>query len=424
MLYFNGVYPQHYIAATTGGAINFAVSGTCNTMAAGTIGLFLTDQNGFIQGPVTSGTTQNVTLGMGSWHTVDYIGSMPSNYAGLQCPQFSKTIAWQNVTRFEKRIGQALQNQVVSIGWDQTTTGPTSTVGPVFYCATSYELKVEVLGDAALAAVNKQIYNNIQAWGGCCSTGCSSGCTSTAVDAAYIMLQWKDRINQNPVLNQFISPAVFISSDGTAVQVYDAYDNSLNSALPIYVPNTANPTSVIASLQISVAYVATVYGTCTFTPRDRFEYSPLWIHASLVSQSPDPCAWNTTINTSVPNMFTELQAPKPGIGLGDFIMREWITSNRYRQQPYDDSMNSVDVIRMREIENDQTNVVNRSTIYDQIILVFNAVGQSNSNPTSVKGRLQYMLCVDIPTGTNDFSLMNVITNSLTLVGSNVVLQTI
>lgn len=417
MLYFSGVFQQHYLSANP---LNLATSGTPDALGPGELGLYQTSTNGIVTTAISSGTTQNVTLAMGSWHTIDNLGP---NYKGLQVPQYSKAINWSRVTLFQYIKGHALQQQIVSIGWDQTTSGSTSTVGPVFYCQQDYELKVEVLGDAALAAVNKQIYNNIQAWGGCCGTSCTSGCTSTAVDAAYIMLQWKDRINQNPILNQFLLPQVFISSGSVKTEVFDAYDNSLNSSLPIYVPNTANPSSVIACLQLTVAYVATTFGICTFTPRDRFEYTPLWIHASLVSQSPDPCAWNTTINTSVPNMFTQIQAPQAMLAGGDFILREYITSLRYRQQQLPDSMDSVDVMRMREIENyTSLNDINRSTIYDQIVLVHSI--PRTSNPTAVHSNDQYMIIIDVVSGTVVTALTTIITNSLTLAGSNVVLETI
>jgi len=120
-------------------------------------------------------------------------------------------------------------------------------------------------------------------------------------------------------------------------------------------------------------------------------------------------------------MFTEIQSPKPGIGLGDFILREFITSNRYRQQPFNDSMNSVDVIRMREIEDDiNLTTVPRSTIYDQIILVFSVPRRGNY--TGVHDNDQYMICVDLPTGNNALSFLNTVSSSLTLVGSNVTLQ--
>lgn len=430
MLYFNGVFKQHYLGTvsgtfTSGSPILLATSGTVyNTstklpnLTAGQIGLYLTDNNGIISTAISSGTTKNVTLIMGSYHTVD---SVIPNYSALQVPQQSKTINWSRVSLFQYIKGHTLQNQIVSVGWDQTTSGATSTVGPVFYCGTSYTLKLEVLGDAAIAAYNKNIYNNLQAWGGCCNTDCSSGCTSTAVDAAYIMLQWSDRINQTPFLNQFVQPAVYISSGGTKVQVYSAYDNSLNSSLPIYTPNTANPTSVLASLQLTTAYAPTTFGDCTFTPRDRFEYTPLWCQVSLLTQDANPCAWNTTINTSVPNMFTQLQAPIASLGSGNFIRREYIQSQRYRQQPYADGIYA-DNLREREIENDTSNNVLTGSTYDQIVLVHNV--PRVYNPSAVHSNDCYMIIIDVLQGTDVTTLLNLISNSLSLVGSNVTLETI
>lgn len=415
--YFSGVYPQLYLGNGSNGIMALATSGTPNQLTPGMIGLYQTNQNGYVTSAISSGTTLNVTLAMGSWHT---ISSVMPNYIDLQQPQYSKTIQWSNVTMFQYIKGHVLQNEIVSIGWNQLTSGAAA-VGPVFYCATNYFLKVEVQGDAALATLNKNLYVNLQAWGGCCSTGCSSGCTSTAVDAAYIMLQWKDALNQNPLMTPYLSPAVFISSGVSEVQVYSAYDNSLNSALPIYVPNTASPTSVIAAFQLTVAYVGTNFNDCTFTPRDRFEYSPLWIQASLVTQNADPCAFNTTINTSVPNMFTILQQPQGSIGSGEFIKRAFIDSNRYRQQPFADGMD-VDILRMRSIEDDTSGNVNRSATYDIIVLEFHI--NRHDNPTAVHSNDQYQVVIPLPTGTNVTSFLNLITNSLTLAGSGVTLETI
>lgn len=421
MMYFDGVFQQHYLSTNP---LNMATSGTPNALTAGQLGLFLTNQYGEISSAISSGTTQNVTLAMGSWHTV---GTVSPNYMGLKVPQYSKAIQWNSVSLFQYIKGHALQQQIVSVGWDQTYSGATSSVGPVFYCQTDYTLKLEILGDAALAALNKNIYNNLQAWGGCCGSNCTSGCTSTAVDAAYIMLQWKDAINQNPLLSPFVTPNVFISSGGTKVQVYDAYDKSLNAALTVYTPNTSNPSSVIASLQLTVSYTPTdLYGSQgqgIFSTNDRYEYSPLWINASLVTQTPDACAVNTTINTSVPNMVTQLQAPLGAVGLGQAVLDKYIISQSYRQQFFHDSLTSVDQIRMRFIEN-YTAVTdfNLTGIYDQVVLVHSITRRSN--PTALHSNDRYMIIVDIPSGTNVTVLTNLITNSLALVGSSVTLDTI
>lgn len=427
MLFFNGVFKQHYLGTvagtfTSGSPLLLATSGTVYdtstllpNLSAGQLGLYLTDTNGIITTAISSGTTKNVTLAMGSWHTVDNV--IP-NYAGLQVPQYSKTINWNRVSLFQLIKGHVLQSQISSVGWNLSSG---SSVGPVFYCGTSYTLKLEVLGDAAVAAYNKNIYNNLQAWGGCCNTDCSSGCTSTAVDAAYILLQWSDRINQAPFLNQFVQPAVFISSGSTAVQVYSAYDVSKNSALTAYTPNTSDPTSVIAGMQLTTAYAPTTFGNCTFTPRDRFEYTPLWCQVSLLTQDANPCAWNTTINTSVPNMWTELQAPKSSLGSGNFVRREYILSQRYRQQPYADGIYA-DNLREREIEDDTSNNVVTTSTYDQLVLVHNV--PRVYNPSAVHSNDCYMIIIDMLQGTDASTLISLISDSLALVGSNVTLETI
>lgn len=431
--YFSYAYPQHYVANTTsgfttsGGTISLLASGNMGNLTRGQIGFFATDQYGQWSTVATSGSTGNVTLGYGSIHLKNNI--VP-NYQGLMAPFVSKTISWRNVTLFQYKKGHVLQNQIVSIGWDQTTSGATSAVGPLFYCGTNYTLKLEYLGDAVLAALNKEGYSNLQAWGGCCNSTCTSGCTGTAVDAAYIMLQWKDRVNQNPLLTPFLTPQVFISSGGVKTEVFDAYDNSLNSSLPVYIPNTANPASVVASFQVSVTYVGTTFGDATFSQFDRYEYTPIWLLASLMMEDGNPCAFTTTINTSVPNMFTDVTTAITGnpmgamINSGEAIARSFMLSNSYRQQKFLDSMN-VDILRMREIlDSQELNVVSRSGIYDQVILVFNAVGNSNTNPTGAHDRDNYQIVIDVLHGTDVTPLTNYITSCLTAVGSNVTLSTI
>ncbi len=415
--YFNRVYPQVYLANTLGGSINFTSSGTPANLTSGQIGLFLTNQNDYVAGSVlTSGTTSCATLAMGSWHT---IGSLLPNYQGLQAPQYSKKICWSNVTQYQLLKGHAITNEIVSFGWNLSSG---STAGPLFYCATQYYLKLEVQGDAALAYLDKNMYLMLQAFGGCCSTGCSSGCTSTAADAAYVMLQWKDMLNQNAYFNQFVQPAVFVSSGATAVQVYSAYDVTLNSALTAYVPNTSNPAGVVAGFQLTVAYAPTTFGTCTFTPRDRFEYSPLWVQASLVTQNADPCGVNTTINTSVPNMFTILQAAVGSMGSGNFIVRNFIRSNRYRQQPFADGMD-VDVLRMRTIEDDvAVPNINFNISYDVLLLQFFITRRDN--PTAVHDNDQYQIMIPVPSGTNVTPITSVINSCLSAVSSQVSLETI
>lgn len=434
MGYFSNIQDQHYPGNTTsgfttsGGTLLLASTGTPNSLTAGQIGFFTTNQYGEWTTATTVTGTSDVTLGYGSFHTITGIGP---NYFGLEDALMSKTIRWANVTNFEYKIGHPLQNQIVSFGWNPTVTSGAGAVGPQFYCGLDYTLYLGYTGDAVFAALNKEGYSHLQANGGCCPSTCTSGCTGTAVDAAYVLLQWKDRITQNPLILPFLTPHVFVLSGGVAVEVYDTYDNSLNSALPIYVPNTSNPASVVAGLQINVGYTGALPFQYTWDPFDRYEYSPIWVTGSLIQGNGNQCAWTTTMNSTVPNMFADITQALTGnpmgpwVQSGEGILRDVILSLYYRQQPFGNSLNDTDTMRTREIENAiAQSVIVQSGVYDQVVLTFNAVGVSNQYPTSTKDRDQYHIIIDVLHGTNVTALTTYISGCLAAVGSNVTLQTI
>lgn len=418
-MYFNNSFHQHYLAKVSGGAVSYAISGAPSDLGQGVIGLYVTNASGVLGALVTSGTTQNVTLVQGSWHTVDQIGQ---GLAGYQVPLFSKCINWRNVTQYIKTTGVAAQNQVISVGWDQSATG---TTGLTFYCGTSYYGKIEGLGEPSLTFLNKQIYNNLEAWGGCCGTDCSSGCTTTVVDPTVIFLQWKDRINQNPYLPSFINAQVYTQdTPGSTAKTerFSAYDTSIGVGNGTYSPNTSTPEDVVASLQLTVAYVNTTFDDCTFAFTDRYIYEPLYLQFSLVTQDADTCAYNATANTFVTSDgVTQLTAPRKRVGGGEDIIRAFIESNRYRQYTFPDNI-FANSLRMREVEDDVSFNVDRTATYDQLCLIFNI--DRNMNPTANHNNDQYAIIIDAVTGTSFSTLQTIITDSLTAVGSNVTLQTI
>lgn len=443
---FPYAFRKAYLCKPTAGALLVQTSGTPETIQTGEFGLVLCP-NGIESTFISSATTTNVKLVMGSWATKDKIAPF---YGGLTAPVYSKTIDFRRVTRFIQSIAQPAAQQIVSIGWDQTSG---SSTGPVFYCGQPYFLRLDLIGSPALRLLNHQIYIDLPAYGGCCGTDCSSGCTSTAVDAACIMLQWNDfmrygtyspgigapSMNSNagevPYLTQFFLPAVFVQSGSTKVQVYSQADldaanagtygtPSQNAAVisaGAYTCNTSTPASVVASFQLTGAYVDTKYNNCTFTPSDYFEIEPIFCHASLVTQDFSPCAFNTTINTSVPNMFTQIQAPAYPKGLGEQIVRELIQSERYRQNPFADSI-YVDSIRFREIEDQNwiTDNVNRQAYYDVIGIAYNIYRPDNSQ--AVHDNDQYFDMIFMPTGTNATAFTTLFQACLTAVGSPVTLQ--
>lgn len=445
------IYPyafrRAYLAKPAAGALLVQTTGTTDTIQAGEFG-FCTCPNGIEGGFISAASTTPVKLVTGSWYAQDSIAPF---YGGLAAPYYSKTIDFRRVTRFIQSIAIPAQQQIISVGWDQTSG---STVGPVFYCGLPYNLRLDFIGSPALRLLNHQLYVNVPAWGGCCGTDCSSGCTSTAVDAACIMLQWNDYMNYGtyspgvgapamnsnageiPYLNQFFKPSVFVKNGSAKLQVYSAadlqaaqagqYGTPIQNAAVIsagaYACNTSTPQNVVASFQLTGSYFQTQYGNCSFTPSDYFEIEPVFAFASLATQDFSPCAFNTTINTSVPNMFIELQKAVYPKGIGEQVVRELIQSERYRQNPYADSI-YIDSTRFREIEGTDwmTKNVNRQGYYDTIAIGY-SVGNSVTDQSNVKSDLIYWEQIFMPTGTDATTFTNLFQACLTAVGSGVVLE--
>lgn len=433
-------FQPYLLNKATGGIISMTTSGTTDQLTIGQLGIYTCPpQTGVYGSAISAGTTTPCIIASGSWHTVDQISPL---WGGLKEPDYTKIIDWKRVTAFIYTQGVAAQNQVVAFGWDQTSG---STVGPAFYCGTTYQFQLEACGSPALWFLNHQYYKSVSATTACCGTGCSSGCTSTYVDATTVLLQWKDQLTQDPYWPSFISPQVYIqTSAGTAFEVYSTYDvqraqagtygqvpgvannnSSLNNAViaqGAYVPNTVTPQSVVAGLKITVAYVETRFGTCTFSPTDHFEIEPLYIEGSLFTQDASPCAVNTTIDTSVPTMYSEITAPRQVRGLGQQVARNLILWNRYKQEDFPDSQ-WVGSLRMREIEDDWVMPnVSLSGLYDALYLKWNIFRPYNSQ--SVHDNDEYALTIYVPSGTAVNIFTNLVNSCLSTNGNFVQLQTV
>jgi hypothetical protein len=163
--------------------------------------------------------------------------------------------------------------------------------------------------------------------------------------------------------------------------------------------------TVDAHIELSGAYIETKFGDCTFTPTDKYDLEPLLLYTSLVDESGDPCAVNcftttnsnTGTNTSA-NDATIIQTPIQASGVGETILRNLILSGRYAQNAYPDS-SRVESLRMREIEADPMYAaVSRTALYDQVMILHN-VPRFN-NPTGTFDNDQYLLVINVPTGTS------------------------
>lgn len=193
----------------------------------------------------------------------------------------------------------------------------------------------------------------------------------------------------------FVIPATIAA--GTAIKFY----RTTTSAT--YVAATgANASLVDSCLDIVGAYVDTVFGDCSFNPKDHFETEPILLYASIASYSNnsndinpgngDPCVVSC-FNIS------EIQVAKQGKGFGETLVRELILAKRYQQEPwYDDP-------RMREVMNDTTlgtsnsggpEIVrgNRYSVYYLLHSI-----PRKSNPTGVYDNDQYLVKVVVPSFT-------------------------
>ncbi len=431
-------FREVFVPAITGSTLTLLTAGAgTNTLSAGQPGVFTVSQ-GIIGNSTTTASTSNTLFAVGSYHTVDNISP---TMGGLLESDKSKVIKWSNVKRFWKKAATAATNMVISVGWDQTVTGTTSQVGPTFECGTFYRLLLEAKGSPALRTLSHELYRDLEAWTGCCNGNCQSGCTGQLVDATTVMLQWSDYIKQDPILSQFFAPKVYINGtlsggvgSGTytyntsaKAQVYSAYDISIGvgTASGTYIPNTtATAGAVVAALQVTAAYVDTVFGNCTFTPSDHYELEPILIYASLRMDDgleANPCQVTTTINTSVPNMVTTITAPVQKSGSGETVLREWIDYRRKKTEPFADGY-EIDLFRMRETENEICLAnVTRSALYDEIHILYQV--SFAFNPTSITDSPVYETVFYVPTGTSTTTFTTLISSFLSTAGNNVTLET-
>lgn len=428
---FSDTHKSSYLGRVVDGNLVLFTTGGTYDLTAGAVGIYPVAIDGVQSNAISAGTAANVVIGNGNWKTSDG----PSPYMkGYKQNFWTQPINLREVTRFVHNIASAGQNQVVSFGWDQTTSGDTALVGPTFFCGTTYSLKLEVLGEPALKTFNREMYNNFDAWGGCCGTECSSGCTSTYADAACIMLQWKDRIYQTPDWAPetngrwpgFIRPQVFINEGGSKVEVFSQLDydqGRITDVNDIYTCNTADPQSVVASLQITVAYTDSTFSNCTWSLTDAFDIFPAYVTGSLQTQDFTPCAWNTTINSSVPNMYTEITAPKQPIGIGNIARHNIILEERYQGATWADN-NETMSLRMREVEdmNWITDNVANAGLYDNVVIEFFV--SNNKNYTTRNDGSYWTYILYVPTGTDVTDFTDLFQACLTAAGSSVTLQTV
>lgn len=457
-MYFNHAFKKVFVPAVTGGNLLIRTAGGTEDLTPGELGLF--DAKTYAAIAAASGN-QPFLLVQGNYRTSDKIGKF---HGGYQESIKSKMINPRYVSRFFKVTADTPLNQIIEIA------------DIAIECGKTYDLRLDIKGTAAMKVINHNLYRTLSGFSGCCADGCTAPCNGDPVDPTVVYLQWADGINNDPILSEFVNAFIDVQvlattgttsittaggadfivtaiADTSAITVGDRVRGSgvsgkvvsktantvtLDTASTIaaagvaitfskeavtgtYVPKTveADITAVVATLRIEVAYVDTVFGNCTFSVSDSYNLEPLFVYASLVDESGDPCAVNGDINSSTGTGVTEVQAPRQASGSGETVLRDLILFMRYLQEPFYDG--AVNALRMREIEGDQSmNIVNRAGLYDQVCILHN-VPRFN-NPSGVFDNDQYLLVINVPTGTSTTTFTNLVSAVLTAGGNTVALE--
>ena len=181
-----------------------------------------------------------------------------------------------------------------------------------------------------------------------------------------------------------------------------------------YVPKTAaaDIANVNVGLQLTVAYVDTKFSNCSFEPTDHYELEPIFLYPSFVDESGDPCA-------AVPNLpVTVIQAPVQMSGSGETMIRDYILTLRYMQEPFQENQ------RLREVLNDisLTSGIDRTTpaLYD-VYGIVHSVPRFN-NPSSVFDNDQYFIKIVVPTGTDMSAFVTLLEGLLSAAGNGLTLE--
>jgi len=182
---------------------------------------------------------------------------------------------------------------------------------------------------------------------------------------------------------------------GTAVKIYDA----INSTTYVPLTGASNPDTVDSFLEIVGAYVDTVFGDCSFAPRDHVEYQPIEIYSSVTAL--DPLGNQCLSQCFVP---AEVQQAIQGRGFGETLIRELILSKRYEQEPWQQDP------RLREVldYNPFTEITraNKYVVYN----ILHSVPRK-SNPSGTMDNDQYL--VRIVAASRNATFESIFTNLLT-----------
>jgi len=348
MAYFPHAYKKVFIARDTdiqGGVAS-------EDLGAGQVTLLDKTYVSVAPGAVAAGGLY--TLAQGSLHSVDKIGP---HHGGYQESVKSKGINPKFISKIwevESKVATS-SSAVIEVADPETfTKGET-----VF-------LRVDIKGSPALRFLGRNSYFVADY-----TVQCADGAT---VEPAKVLLEMASQIENEPLVGPFVEASVE-TFDGAAWNKVTAPAGSAPGA------------HASARLVLKGAYVDTKFGDCSFDPKDHFEKEPVQILLSELNESGDICVNN--FDDAV------LVAGTQGEGFGESVIREFILSNRYAQEPWNSDP------RMREITDSIALEVDRTASY-KAFNILHSIPRSY-NPSGMHNSDQYLLTIYAPAGSGQAS---------------------
>jgi len=358
--------------------VELANQGAPYSLGPGVFGMFDKDTwQSVAEGDLVAGECCPLVLAAASLKLNDKQGPF---HGGYQESNKSKYINPKLVREFYRVDQCQPQQNIIHIG-NTNFNAPADTdqfgndCCGAFFCDETYYLRIDIKGSPALRFANHNLYQTLQADGGCCT-----GPTPTEVDSTLIFIQWAKGIVENPFFAQFVQPIVFdesgnpwfatadlaVAAGWPGTQIWDNYVS------PGHTPGDCG------GLRLLGAYVDTEFGNCSFQITDHYEKEPIRILASLTDLNGDPCTFEGLC-------VIEECPPLQGMGFGEQVVRDILKSESYLTNFFHTD------IRIREItQGDQLlGSVNRTNLYTRYYLL-HTVPRFN-NPSGVYDNDQYML---------------------------------
>jgi len=236
MAYFPHAYQKLMVAKDGNSASGFiaAASTATSALTAGQLAVvdYKTNASIALSTSTTAVSNPLVYIAQGNWHTVDKLGPF---HGGYKESVKTKGINPKFVSAFYVTSPANPVQDVVQVGsgLDCTTIA----------CNTTYRLRVDIKGSPALRFLTHNAYLTVDGNSGCCDASNSN------IDPNVVLLQWKDQINNSPIISQFVqanvwsrpNASVAVTATASAAQALtvSARDGIAAGARVVFTPTSA-----------------------------------------------------------------------------------------------------------------------------------------------------------------------------------------